>query len=72
MNIDSAYSVFKIRRKYGSIEAAANHYGVNKALIYLITQGHRGQKAKGSRASEILENLIDDGLVVLKDSPAIN
>jgi len=65
--IDSEYTVFKIRRKFGSIRAAAQHFGVEPALIYMIAKGERGQSSKNTASKRIFDQLVNDGLVVFKN-----
>ena len=40
MNIDNDYSIFKVKRHYGSIDNAASHFGVERSLLYLIIKDH--------------------------------
>jgi PhoPQ-activated pathogenicity-related protein len=72
VNIDTDYSIFKTRRKFGSIKAAADHFSVDSALIYMILRGERGQKMSGTKSHKILEQLVADDLIVFKDTSAHN
>lgn len=66
MKIDSDYTTFKIRRKFGSIKKAAEHFGTTPALIYMIAAGDRGQNSKNTLSRKIYDSFVNDGLVVFK------
>ncbi len=64
--IDKEYTTFKIRRHFGSVRIAAEHYKVEPALIYMIANGDRGQKSKNTSSRKIFDDLVFKGLVVFK------
>jgi len=65
--LDNEFTVFKIRRHFGNIKNAADHFQVRPALIYMIANGERGQNSVNSKSKKIFNELIDRGLVVFKE-----
>ena len=64
--LDKEYTIFKIRRKFGTVVNAANHFDTVPAAIYLIAAGLRGQTSKRTKSKRIFEQLLSDGLIVFK------
>jgi len=65
--LDHDYTIFKVRRHFGSVRKAAEHFQVEPALIYMIANGDRGQNSVNSKSRKIFDDLVNKNLVVFKE-----